>query len=68
MTLAAGLIIGRIPTSVPGGFRMSAAQSDQFCRSAAQWTHGQAGHTPLCQHAQTVMVLAGFLIVAGCAS
>jgi hypothetical protein len=65
--LAAGLILGRIPYPVAGGFRQSAYWTDHMCRLAHQ-IQSSAGMTPMCTQAHAVLDVCGALIVAGIAS
>jgi hypothetical protein len=64
--LAAGLVIGRIPYTVPGGWRWSAATAYRMCRNVGTLS-GTYPPSPMCSRAQLVMGGCGFLIVGGLA-
>lgn len=62
-----GLILGRIPYQVPGGYSWSAYHADQMCSRVGQLT-GTAPATPMCTHAHAVLELCGVMIVGGLAA
>jgi hypothetical protein len=64
LLFTAGLTVGRIKYTVPGGYHWDAVQTGNMCRNIAAVV-GHSPASPMCVHAHELLALAGFLIIAG---